>query len=733
MILDRMVDAVETDPDVSVSRRSFLTASAALGGGLLIGFTSGPSIGAAEAAESAAGQTFAPNAFIRLDPNGQVTVIMGYIEMGQGTYTSIPMLIAEELEVELKSVRVEHAPPNDKLYANPAIGFQITGGSTTVRASWEPLRRAGATARTMLVQAAAQRWKVDAAACHAEKGEVIHAASRRRLRYGALAAAAAKLPLPAAETVALKRIEDFKLIGTPARRLDTSGKVNGSALFGIDTKVPGMKIATLATCPAYGGRLRSVDASKAMAVRGVRQVVQLDDCVAVVADHMGAAKKGLAALAIQWDDGPNAKLSSADIVRDMDAASSKPGVVARNDGDFAGAFAKAATKVEAIYQVPFLAHATMEPMNCTVHVRKDSCEVWVGSQVLTRAQQTAAKTAGLPLEKVTVHNHLLGGGFGRRLEIDFVTRAVQIAMKVDGPVKVIWTREEDIQHAMYRPYFYDRLAGGLDANGMPVAWSHRITGSSIVARFLPPAFKNGLDFDTIEGAEKPPYAFPNILVDYVRHEPPQIPTCFWRGVGPTHNIFMVESFIDELAAAAKKDPVAYRRALLDKNPRAKAVLDLVAEKAQWGKALPPGSGRGVSLQFAFGTYMAQVAEVKVSSDGAVQVQRVVCALDCGIAVNPDTIRAQIESAVIYGISGALYGEITFKDGRVEQSNFHNYRVLRMNEIPVIETHIVQSREAPGGMGEPGTSCLMPALTNAIYAATGTRVRKLPVADQAKHA
>jgi CO/xanthine dehydrogenase Mo-binding subunit len=628
---------------------------------------------------------------------------------------------------------LEHAPPSDKLYANPGIGFQVTGGSTAVRASWEPMRRAGATARTMLVQAAAQRWKVDAAACRAEKGEVIHAASGRRLRYGALAADAARLPLPAPESVTLKRPDDFKLIGTPAKRLDTSGKVNGSAPYGIDVKLPGMKVATLATTPVYGGRLRSVGTAKAMAVRGVRQVVQLDDCVAVVADHMGAAKKGLAALDIQWDDGPNAKLASADIVRDMDAASTKAGAVARKEGDFAAAFANAATKVEAIYQVPFLAHATMEPMNCTVHVRKDRCEVWVGTQVLTRAQATAAKTAGLPLEKVTVHNHLLGGGFGRRLEIDGVTRAVQIAMKVDGPVKVVWTREEDIQHDMYRPYFYDRLAAGLDKDGMPVAWHHRITGSSILARFLPPTFKNGIDPDTVEGAEKPPYALPNILVDYVRHEPPQIPTAFWRGVGPTHNIFMVESFIDELAAAAKKDPVAYRRALLDQNPRAKAVLDLAAEKAQWGKALPPGVGRGVSVQFAFGTYMAQVAEVKVSADGAVQVQRVVCALDCGIAVNPDTIRAQIESAVIFGISGALYGEVTFKDGRVEQANFHNYRVVRMNEAPLIETYIVQSREAPGGMGEPGTCAVMPALTNAIYAATGTRVRKLPVADQARHA
>jgi isoquinoline 1-oxidoreductase subunit beta len=732
MMLDRMIGLVEGNSDVSLSRRRFLSVSAALGGGLLIGFATGPAVDSAEAAHNVIGQTFTPNAFIRIDPNGQVTLTMSYIEMGQGTYTSIPMLIAEELEVDLKSVHLEHAPPSDKLYLNPLLGFQATGGSTAIRAAWEPMRRAGATARTMLVQAAAQRWRVDPTSCRGEKGEVIHAASGRRLKYGALVADAAKLPLPVPESVTLKRTEDFKLIGTPAKRLDTPGKVNGSALYGIDAKVPGMKVATLAQSPAFGGRLRSVDASKAMAVRGVRQVVKLDDAVAVVADHMGAAKKGLAALDIQWDDGPNGKLSTADIVRAMDAASSKPGASARQEGDFAKAMASATTKVEAIYQVPFLAHAALEPMNCTVHVRKDSCEVWVGTQVLSRAHEAAAKTAGLPLEKVTVHNHLLGGGFGRRLEIDGVIRAVQIAKQVDGPVKVIWTREEDIQHDMYRPYFYDRLAAGLDADGMPVAWSHRITGSSILARWLPAGFQNGFDGETVDGAAKPPYSLPNILVDYVRHEPPGIPTAFWRGVGPTHNIFMVESFIDELAVTAKKDPVAYRRALLDKNPRAKAVLDLAAEKAEWGKALPQGVGRGVSVQFAFGTYMAQVAEVKVAGDGAVQVQRVVCAVDCGIVVNPDTVRAQIQSAIIFGITGALYGEITLKDGRVEQANFHNYRVLRMNEIPIIDIHLVESRENPGGMGEPGTSALAPAVTNAIYAVTGTRVRKLPVADQAKH-
>jgi len=710
----------------TLSRRTFLIAGAAVGGGLLIGVGFGAAgTASADAADLANSTALSPNAFVRIDPDGQVTVTMGYIEMGQGTYTSVPMLIAEELEVDLTSVRFEHAPPNDKLYANPLLGFQVTGGSTTIRSSWEPMRRAGATARVMLVTAAASAWKVEPASCRAEKGEVIHAASGRRVKYGALVADAAKLPVP--EQVALKQAQDFKLIGTPAKRLDTPAKVNGTAQFGIDARVPGMKIATLASSPVFGGKLRSVDDSKALAVRGVLKVVRLDDAVAVIADHMGAAKKGLAALDIQWDNGPNASLQTADIVRELEAAANtKAGAVARNEGDADKALAGAATRVEAVYEVPFLAHATMEPMNCTVDLRADSCELWLGSQVLTRAQAAAAQVAGLPLEKVTVHNHLLGGGFGRRLEVDYVIRAVQIAKQVGAPVKVIWTREEDMQHGMYRPYFYLRFAAGLDAQGQPVAWKNRIVGSSILARWAPPLFKNGFDRDAVESAAKPPYALPNIFVDYVQQEPPAIPTAFWRGVGPTRNVFAVESFIDELAAAAKQDAVAYRRGLLSKNPRVKAVLELAAEKAGWGQALPKGRGRGVAVQFAFGTYMAQVADVEVGKDGGVLVRRVVCAVDCGTVINPDTVRAQVESGIMFGVSATLHGAITLKDGRVEQSNFHDYRVVRMNEAPTIEIHIVKSGEAPGGMGEPGTSALAPAVTNAIYAATGKRLRKLPV-------
>jgi isoquinoline 1-oxidoreductase subunit beta len=704
-----------------LSRRSFLQAGAAAGGGLMLSLSLPFANGDAQAAGA---EGFAPNAFIRIAGDGKIVLTMPYVEMGQGTYTSIPMLIAEELEVELKEVRLEHAPPNEKLYANPLLGVQATGNSNAIRGAWQPLRQAGAVARTMLVSAAAKRWNVDPASCRAQRGEVLHAPTGRRAKYGELAADAARMPVP--ESVTLKRPEDFKLIGTPAKRLDTPSKVNGKAVYGIDARPPGVKIATLAQSPVFGGRVKSVDDKAAKAVKGVRQIVRLDDAVAVVADHMGAAKKGLAALVIEWDDGPHAKLDTQEIAGELEKATLNPGAVAQNIGDTDAALAGAASKVEAIYQVPFLAHATMEPMNCTVHVRKDGCEVWIGSQAVARVQAAAAKTAGLPLDKVVVHNHLIGGGFGRRLESDGAARAVEIAKHVDGPVKVVWTREEDIQHDMYRPYWLDRMSAGLDEKGMPVAWNHRYAGSSVIARWLPPAFKDGLDPDTTEGAIDLVYALPNLHVEYVRVEPPGIPTAFWRSVGPSHNVFVTESFMDELAAAAKQDAVAYRRALLDKSPRAKAVLELAAEKSGWGQPLPKGVGRGVSLQFVFATYMAQVAEVEVSKDGAVRVRRVVCAVDCGTVVNPDTVRAQIQSAIMFGVTAALYGEITLKDGRVEQANFDTYQILRLNEAPVVEVHIVRSSEPPGGMGECGTSAIVPAVANAVFAATGKRLRKMPI-------
>jgi len=719
-----------------VSRRTFLETSAAVGGGLLLGFTLPP---------LQRNEPFAPNAFVRIDRDGRVTLIMHKVEMGQGTYTSMPMLLAEELDVELSQVHLEHAPPDDARYAEPLFGVQETGGSTSVRGNWEPLRRAGATARALLVTAAAQTWKVDPSSCHAAQGQVIHGPTGRSLGYGTLVAQAAALPVPG--HVTLKDPKDFQLIGTPAKRLDAPEKVNGTAQFGIDVTVPGMKVATVAACPVFGGKLASVDATKAKGIKGVQQVVRLDDAVAVVADHMWAAKQGLAALDIRWDEGPNAKLSTADIVQQLAAASEKPGVVARNEGDAPRAMAGAARKVEAVYEVPFLAHATMEPVNCTVHVRPDGCDIWVGTQVPTFTQSAAAKLTGLPRGKVRVHNHLLGGGFGRRLEVDFIIRAVQIAQQVASPVKVVWTREEDIQHDMYRPYYYDRIAAGLDEHGTPIAWTHRIVGSSIMGRVINQLFPKtlrvmraaglhqlvamvkGLDVDAVEGAAEPPYALPNIRVEYVRQEPPGVPTAFWRGVGPTHNIFVVESFMDELAAAAKRDPVAYRLALLDKSPRARGVLELAAQQAGWGQPLPAGHGRGVSLLHAFGSYIAQVAEVSVSKAGDVRVHRVVCAVDCGTIVNPDTVKAQMESGIIFGITAALFGEITIKDGRVEQSNFNNYRMLRINEAPLIDVHLVKSTEAPGGVGEPGTSAVMPAVANAIFEATGRRIRKLPVKDQ----
>jgi CO/xanthine dehydrogenase Mo-binding subunit len=674
--------------------------------------------------EAAAAESFAPGGFIRVGQDGRVTIIVPQVEMGQGTFTSCPMLVAEELEVDLSRVETAQAPPSEALYRNQLIGIQMTGGSTSIRAFYEPLRRAGATARQMLIAAAAATWNVDAASCRAEKGSVIHIPTGQRLDYGALADKAAKMPVP--KDVTLKEPKDFKLIGTPAKRLDTPDKVNGKTVYGIDVKVPGMKVGTLAICPVFGGKLKSVDDGKALDVKDVLQVVRVSDAVAVIAAHMGAAKKGLAALAIEWDEGPNAKLSTADIIADMAKASEADGATVRRDGDVAKALSGADRKLDAIYEVPFLAHTTMEPLNCTVDVRKDACEIWVGIQVMTRAQAVAAELTGLPPEKVTVHNHMLGGGFGRRLEVDFIAKAVEIAKQVEGPVKLIWSREEDIQHDMYRPYFYDRLHAGFDASGMPVAWSHRICGSSIAARYFPPAFKDGYDFDTVDGAKEMPYSIPNVLVEYVRHEPPGIPTAWWRSVGPSHNVFVVESFIDELAAAANKDPVDYRRALLNKSPRVLAVLNLAAEKAGWGKPLPKGSGRGIAVQTAFGSFMAQVAEVDVSKDGEVHVKRVTCAVDCGVAINPNTIEAQVQSAIVYGLSAALFGEITLKDGRVEQSNFHNYRALHMNEMPSIDVHIVKSNEPPGGMGEPGTSALVPAVFNAVYAATGVRLRKPPV-------
>jgi isoquinoline 1-oxidoreductase beta subunit len=705
----------------SLSRRRFLQASAAVGGGMLIGWVdmANAEPGSAPAAE------FAPNAFIRISLDGKVTVISPSIEMGQGTYTALPMLVAEELDADMAQVTYGIAPPSDKLYGNPAVGgAQLTGGSTSVRGFYKPLREAGAAARQMLVAAASEKLGVDATELTTEKGEVIHAKSGQRIGYGALADAAAKLPVP--DKVVLKEPSQFRIIGTPVKRLDASGKVDGAAKFGIDAQVPGMKVATVAASPVFGGTLASVDEAAALAMPGVRQVIKINDAVAVVADHYWAARKGLEAAAPKFNAGPNASVTTADVVAALAKASDRDGAVGKSVGDAAGELGKAAQRLESVYENPFLAHAAMEPINCTVHVTPEGCDIWVGTQVPANAQLAASTVLGIERDKVRIHNHLLGGGFGRRLEFDFIVQAVLIAKQSKDPIKIVWSREEDIQHDMYRPYYYDRISAGLDTAGKLVAWKHRIVGSSIMARFFPAAFKDGLDSDAVDGAIELPYDIPNFFVDYVREEPPGIPTAFWRGVGPTRNCFVVEGFIDELAAAAKKDPVEFRRELTAKNPRARHVVERAAQLSGWGTPLGERKGRGMALLFAFGMYLAEVAEVSVNDSGEVHVDRVVAVVDCGQVVNPDTVQAQLQSGIIFGISAALWGEITLKDGRVEQSNFDNYRVLRIDEAPKIEIEIVNSGEAPGGIGEPGTSVVMPAVANAVFAATGVRVRKLPL-------
>ncbi|MDB5514136.1 MAG: aldehyde dehydrogenase [Tardiphaga sp.] len=665
---------------------------------------------------------FAPNAFIRIDNAGKTTLVMPQVEMGQGVYTSIAMIIAEELDADFSLVTLQHAPPNDKLYGNPVFGLQVTGNSNSIRAFWKPLRNAGASARAMLVQAAARQWQVEPKSCTASNGQVTHTESGRKLGYGELADAAGKETPP--KGVPLKDPKNFALIGKPLKRLDTPDKVNGKAIYGIDAMLPGMKFATLAQSPVFGGKIKQVDDSAAKKIPGVRQVVVLDDLVAVVGDHMWAAKQGLDALTVTWDEGQYAKLSSKDIWENLRAASEKDGAVAKSTGDIAKGLATG-ERVEASYEMPFLAHATMEPLNCTVHLKPDSCEIWTGTQIMSRVQSEAARTAGLPVEKVIVNQHLLGGGFGRRLEPDMVIAAVRIAQKVDGPVKVVWTREEDIQHDIYRPVYRDVIAATL-SDGKIFGWKYRVAGSAVLARWLPPAFQKGIDIDGVDSAVDMPYDIPHFHVEFVQAEPPAVPTGFWRGVGPNNNVFAIECFIDELARKAGKDPIAFRRDMLGKNPRMQGVLDLVAEKSGWGQPLPPRVGRGVALQPTFDTSIATVVEAEVDEQGDVHLRRVTLAVDTGIAVNPDTIAAQLEGGLIFGLTAALYGEVTIDKGRVQQSNFHDYRMLRIDQAPKIAIHIVKSGEAPGGIGEAGVIGTAPALRNAIYAATGVALRRMPV-------
>ena len=712
-----------------VTRRRFIITSAAVGGALVLG------VAVRGLRRGPAGSTTTSgvlNAFVRVAPSGQITLVLPKVEMGQGTYTSLPMLIAEELEVDLDKVAVEAAPPDRAVYGFPVDpkapeGIerdQATGISPSIIQCWAPLRQAGATARVMLVEAAAGRWRVPLESCHAEHGEVVHAASGRRLGYGALALAAAALPVP--PPPALKEPKNFRLIARATPRRDTPATVNGTAVFGIDARPPHAKVAVIAISPVAGGRiLEPLASDAALAVRGVTQVVNEGDAVAVVAEHTWAAMQGMKALKPQWEDGENAAVQQRAIVAALEAAVHEPGVVAATKGNPGAAGARAATHVSAVYHQPFLAHASLEPMNCTVDWREGACEIWVGTQAPDRA---VAKLAllGLKPEQIQLHNHLIGGAFGRRLQVDGILIAARIARHVTGPVRVLWPREQDIQHDRYRPYYIDRLSAALDAHGNPLSWRHTIAGAGLWALYYGEGtVQKGVDFDAVSCAADLIYPLENMEVRFVRRDPVAVPTGWWRGAGATRSVFVVESFTDELAAAAQQDPVRYRRSLL-KDPRMRAVLDLAADRAGWRLALPAGSGRGVSIQHAFGSYLAQVVEVSVNEKGQPRVERVVCAMDCGQVVNPDGVRAQLEGGVTFGLSAALGNEITIANGRVQQSNFNDFPSLRINEAPRVETHLLSSAEAPGGVGATGTACVAAALCNAIFAATGKRVRTLPV-------
>jgi isoquinoline 1-oxidoreductase beta subunit len=706
----------------NMSRRDFLKTGAIIGGGLVLGVSLGD-IGRRAIAAGAA-EKFAPNAFIRIAPDDTITIIVNKSEMGQGVFTSLPMLIAEELEADMSRIRVEAAPV-DPAYNHTEWGIQGTGGSTSVRTSWTQLGKAGAAARIMLIASAAETWKVDPKTCRAEKGFVVHDRSKKRLSYGKLVARASQLVPP--KDVTLKDPAKYKIIGKPMKRLDARLKIDGAAVYGIDVAMPGMLTAVVARPPVFGAKVKSLNADKAKAIRGVKTVAQVDSGVAVVADGFWAATLGRDALEVVWDEGPLATLDSEKQRKEYAEMAKKPGAVASKRGDAEAAMAKATTRVEAIYEVPYLAHAVMEPLNCVAHVGDDGCEIWTGTQMQTLDRDAAAKLTGLPKEKVKLSTMFLGSGFGRRAVSDshFVREAVQVSMAAKAPVKVVWTREDDIRGGYYRPTVYNMIRGGLDTKGMPVAWQHRIVSQSIVkGTAFEGLMKGDVDLTQVEGAADAPYAVPNFLCDY-HMAPPGVPVLWWRSVGHSVTAFVVEGFMDELAHTAGKDPYRYRRTLLSKHPRQRAVLDLVAKKAGWGTPLPKGRSRGIALHESFGSIVGQVAEVSVSPQGSVRVHRVVCAIDCGRIVNPATIVSQMESGIVFGLTAAFYGAITLKNGRVEQSNFHDYPMLRINEMPKVEVHIVKSTEPPGGVGEPGVPPIAPAVANAVFAATGKRIRRLP--------
>jgi isoquinoline 1-oxidoreductase beta subunit len=689
---------------------------------LLIGFHF-PGISQFASAQATAG-TFMPNAFVRIGTDERITVIVNHSEMGQGVYTSLPMLLADELDADWTKVGYESAPVDPK-YNHPAFGMQMTGGSSSVWSGLEQFRQAGAAARAMLVAAAAQQWKVDASSCRTENGAVLNGSNR--LTYGQLVNTAAKLPPP--EKVQLKDPKTFKLIGKPIKRLDTPDKLNGKAVFGIDVKLPGMLTAVIARPPIFGAKMKSFDDSRARSMLGVRKIAAIPAGVAVIADTFWQAKMAREAVRVEWDDGAMHDFSTAQMMQDFRERAKTPGTSVRNDGDATAALANATKKITAVYEVPYLSHLMMEPLNCTVDLRADSCEVWTGSQFQTVDRANAAKVAGLPNEKVQLHTTFLGGGFGRRANphSDFVVEAVQVAKAAGAPVKVIWTREDDMAGGWYRPAFLHAIEGGLDASGNAVSWRSRLVGQSIMAGTpFAAMMMKGKNYDpaSVEGVDDLPYSIPNVAVESHQAEV-NVPVQWLRSVGHSHTAFAVECFVDELAALAQKDPYQFRRALLQKQPHHLGVLDLAAQKAGWDKPLPKGMGRGIAVHFAFGSYSAHVVEVSVS-DGNVRVHKMVCAIDCGQYVNPGIIAAQTESGAIFGASAALMQELTFANGRLQQTNFNTFPVLRMNECPVIETHILESQEKSGGIGEPGVPCAAPAIANAIFAATGKRIRRLPI-------
>ena len=703
---------------VTTSRRGFLKSGA--GAALTIGFAL-PATGWSARLEAATPAVFAPNAWLRLTGDGSVTVMCGSAEMGQGVLTAIPMLLAEELDADWKRVRVQQAPV-DQAYNNPMFGMQATGGSTTVRAHWEPLRKAGAAAREMLLTAAAAQWKVPAAECRTEAGQVIHK-SGKQLAYGALVPAAMKLAVPAEPT--LKDAKDFRILGKRTRRLDTPAKLDGSAKYGIDAQLPGLLVAVMARAPQPGAKPAKVDDSKAKAVKGVQQIITIPHGVAVLAEGYWAAKKGRDALAIDWDLGAAKDLSTAKVSDMLATGASQADAIALDAGNVKDAAANSASTLDASYEAPYLAHACMEPMNCTAWVRGDTVEIWAGTQSQGPNQGILSQVASVTPAKVKINTMLLGGGFGRRFAPDFTIDATLLSKISGKPVKLIYSREDDMAAGFYRPASVAKFEAALDAKGQPTMLKCGVGSPSIMAASgfmkIP---DNGVDSFAMEGIADHPYDIANQRIAYGRTEPgPQV--WFWRSVGHSQNIFFIESFIDELAAAAKADPFEYRRALLGKQPRYKGVLELAAQKAGWGSPLPKGVFRGIAVAQSFGSYVAEVAEVSIGADGTPRVHRVVAAVDCGMTVNPQTIERQIEGAIVYGLSAALYGRIGFKDGRVEQGNFNDYPVLRMNEMPKVEVHIVQSSEKPGGIGEPGTPPIAPAVANAVFALTGKRLRSLP--------